>query len=41
VRRLKDIMRKMGIMHELNRQGAEPGTKVVIGERAVIGKVEL
>jgi len=29
--RLRDIMRKMGIMHELSRQGIEPGQKIVIG----------
>ncbi|MCX6725370.1 MAG: GTPase ObgE [Candidatus Saccharibacteria bacterium] len=29
--RLRDIMRKMGIMHELSRQGIEPGRKIVIG----------
>lgn len=31
VQRLRDIMRKMGIMHELTRQGIEPGQKVSIG----------
>ena len=31
-RRLRDIMRKMGIMHELRRQGVEPGASVVIGK---------
>jgi Obg family GTPase CgtA-like protein len=30
-RRLKDIMRKMGIMRELERQGIIPGQKVIIG----------
>ncbi len=30
-RRLIDIMRKMGIIHELERQGLEPGRKVRIG----------
>ncbi|HUP26246.1 MAG TPA: GTPase ObgE [Candidatus Limnocylindrales bacterium] len=29
--RLRDIMRKMGIMHELSRQGIEPGQKITIG----------
>ena len=33
VRRLRDIMRKMGIMHELERQGAKPDDTVVIGRR--------
>lgn len=28
--RLRDIMRKMGIIHELNRQGVEAGDKIVI-----------
>jgi GTPase len=31
VRRLLDIMRKMGITHELTRHGAGPGDKVTIG----------
>jgi GTP-binding protein len=31
VRRLRDIMQKMGIMHELIRQGIEPGTTITIG----------
>lgn len=35
--RLRDIMRKMGIMHELARQGIEPGQKIVIGKS---GKIE-
>lgn len=37
VERLRDIMRKMGIMHELVRKGIEPGTKVHIGK---IGSIE-
>lgn len=32
VRRLWDIMKKMGIMHELDRQGIEIGDTVVIGK---------
>lgn len=32
VQRLRDIMRKMGIWHELRRQGAELGDKVTIGK---------
>jgi GTP-binding protein len=32
IRRLKDIMRKMGIMHELLRLGIQPGDAVVIGK---------
>lgn len=31
IARLKDIMKKMGITHELIRQGATPGDQVVIG----------
>lgn len=31
VRRLRDIMRKMGIMHELERQGIEQGNTIVVG----------
>lgn len=31
LRRLRDIMRKMGIVHELERQGAKPGDRIVIG----------
>jgi GTP-binding protein len=30
--RLRDIMRKMGIMHELRRQGVEPDQKIIIGQ---------
>jgi len=29
--RLRDIMKKMGIQHELMRQGIEPGDRIVIG----------
>ena len=32
VQRLRDIMRRMGIIHELHRQGIDVGQKVVIGE---------
>ena len=35
--RLRDIMRKMGIMHELVRQGIEVGQKIKIGDS---GKLE-
>lgn len=31
LRRLRDIMRKMGIVHELERLGAKSGSRVVIG----------
>jgi GTP-binding protein len=37
--RLRDIMRKMGIMRELQRQGAEPGQTITIGHPA-IGTIE-
>jgi GTP-binding protein len=32
VGRLRDIMLKMGIIHELLRQGAEPDSIIMIGE---------
>lgn len=31
VQRLRDIMRRMGIMRELNRQGVEPGDRLTVG----------
>jgi GTP-binding protein len=37
IARLRDIMRKQGIMHELSRQGAEPGVTIVLAT----GKIEL
>lgn len=37
LQRLRDIMKKMGIMHELVRQGIEPGNKIKIG---TVGSVE-
>jgi GTP-binding protein len=30
VARLRDIMKKMGIMHGLEREGIEPGDKIII-----------
>jgi GTP-binding protein len=39
VARLRDIMKKMGILRELDRQGAEVGAEVRIG-RPVVGKIE-
>lgn len=39
VRRLRDIMRKMGIMHELKRRALAPGTKIIIGHPK-IGSIE-
>lgn len=32
VQRLRDIMRRAGVMHELRRQGIEPGQNVKVGE---------
>lgn len=32
--RLRDIMKKMGIMHELIRQGVEPGDRISIGGKS-------
>ncbi len=37
VQRLRDIMRKMGIMHELERKGAIAGDRIVVGN---FGEVE-
>lgn len=36
VRRLRDIMKKMGIMYELEKQGIEPGNKIIIGAHGEI-----
>jgi GTP-binding protein len=36
IRRLRDIMRKMGIMHGLERQGIELGDEIVIGNKGSI-----
>ncbi len=33
--RLRDIMKKMGIMHELRRRGIEPDAKIIIGKPAI------
>ena len=35
VERLRDIMRKMGIAHELERQGVEANTSVKIGNNTI------
>lgn len=35
VARLRDIMKKMGIMHGLIRQGIEPGQKILIGDNKI------
>ena len=37
IARLRDIMRKQGVMHELSHQGAEPGAVIVLAT----GKLEL
>lgn len=37
--RLRDIMRKMGIIHELARRGADPGASVIIGQPE-IGRIK-
>ncbi len=39
VQRLRDIMRKMGILHELERKKVDPGQKIIIGDPA-IGELE-
>lgn len=36
VQRLRDIMKKMGILHDLIRKGIEPGQKIIIGNRGEI-----
>ena len=33
VARLRDIMKKMGIMHEMTRMGIEPGDRIVIADK--------
>lgn len=33
IARLRDIMKKIGIMHELTRQGIEPGNRIVIADK--------
>lgn len=33
--RLRDIMKKMGIMHELRRQGIDPEDKIIIGKPSI------
>jgi GTP-binding protein len=35
VQRLRDIMKKMGIMQELSRKGAQPGEKIKIGPNSI------
>ncbi len=38
VARLRDIMRKIGIMHELERKGIEPDNEIIIGAKQVYGR---
>jgi GTP-binding protein len=38
--RLRDIMRKIGIMHELERKGIEEGDQIYFGEKAQFGPFE-
>lgn len=38
--RLRDIMRKIGILHELERKGIEDGDQVYFGEKAKFGPFE-
>ncbi len=40
VNRLRDIMRKMGVTHELDRQGASGNSKIIIGESQQITLLE-
>ncbi len=40
VDRLRDIMRKMGIMHELERKKIEPGEYIIIGQKYEHGRFE-
>ncbi len=40
VDRLRDIMRKMGIMHELERQAIAPGDQIIIGQTVEYGRFE-
>ena len=39
IQRLRDIMRKMGILHELERKQIDPGQKIIIGN-PTIGELE-
>jgi GTPase len=35
VQRLRDILRKMGILHDLARRGIQPGQKIIIGRDSI------
>ena len=39
VQRVRDIMKKMGIMHQLKRDGINPGDKIIIGD-PMIGEID-
>ncbi len=38
IARLRDIMRKMGIMHELERKGIEPDEQIIVGSKKEYGR---
>lgn len=40
VDRLRDIMRKMGIMHDLERRKINPGQAIIFGSKHEIGRIE-
>jgi GTP-binding protein len=40
IERLRDIMRKMGIMHELERRKINPGDRIIIGPDEGYGEFE-
>ena len=40
IERLRDIMRKMGIMHELERQKIDPDDTIIIGANIEYGRFE-
>lgn len=40
IARLRDIMRKMGIMHELERKKIDPGESIIIGADPELGRFE-
>jgi GTPase len=40
IERLRDIMRKMGIMHELERRGIEPDEDIIFGMQPELGRIK-
>lgn len=40
VDRLRDIMRKLGIMHELERKRINPGDEIIIGDNGKYGRIK-